>query len=61
MEVKQIHSMTQVDADAWNNLAGTAYPFMRHEFLLALEQSGAVCEHSGWAGAHLLVIEQKQS
>lgn len=60
MEVKQIHSMTQVDADDWNNLAGTAYPFMRHEFLLALEQSGSVCEHSGWAGAHLLVIEQKQ-
>jgi len=60
MEVKQIHSMTQVDADAWNNLAGTTYPFMRHEFLLALEQSGSVCEYSGWAAAHLLVIEQKQ-
>jgi len=52
--------MTQVDADAWNNLAGTTYPFMRHEFLLALEQSGSVCEYSGWAAAHLLVIEQKQ-
>jgi len=60
MEVKQIHSMTQVDAKAWNNLTGTAYPFMRHEFLLALEQSGSVCEYSGWAAAHLLVIEQKQ-
>ena len=52
--------MTQVDALAWNNLAGTAYPFMRHEFLLALEQSGAVCEHSGWQAAHLLVIKQNQ-
>ncbi len=60
MEVKQINSMTQVDAVAWNNLTGTAYPFMRHEFLLALEQSGAVCEHSGWLTAHMLVIKQNQ-
>jgi predicted N-acyltransferase len=32
MEVKQIHSMTQVDVADWNRLAGEAYPFMRHEF-----------------------------
>jgi len=60
MEVKQINSMTEIDAVAWNNLAGTAYPFMRHEFLLALEQSGVVCEHSGWLAAHLLVIKENQ-
>ena len=60
MEVKQIHSMTQVDAEAWNNLTGRAYPFMRHEFLLALEQSGSVCEQSGWSAAHLLVINKNQ-
>ncbi len=52
--------MTQVDAEAWNNLAGTAYPFIRHEFLLALEQSGSVCEHTGWTASHLLVIKQHQ-
>ena len=52
--------MTQVDAEAWNNLTGRAYPFMRHEFLLALEQSGSVCEQSGWSAAHLLVIKQNQ-
>ena len=60
MEVKQIQSLTQVSAEDWNNLTGSAYPFIRHEFLLALEQSGSVCEHSGWLAAHLLVTQQGQ-
>jgi predicted N-acyltransferase len=60
MEVKQIQSLTQVSAEDWNNLTGSAYPFIRHEFLLALEQSGSVCEHSGWLAAHLLVTQYGQ-
>lgn len=55
MEVNLINSLTQVDAEAWNELAGVTYPFMRHEFLLALEQSGAVSEQTGWLPRHLLV------
>ena len=60
MEVKQIHSMAHVDAAAWNRLAGNAYPFMRHEFLSALEQSGSVCKPTGWLPAHLLVMNDDQ-
>ncbi|MGZ5006313.1 MAG: GNAT family N-acetyltransferase [Methylobacter sp.] len=57
MEVKQIHSIEQVDGTAWNRLAGDSYPFLRHEFLSALEQSGSVSEQTGWQPAHLLVID----
>ena len=57
MEVIQINSMSQVDSSSWNQLAGDAYPFLRHEFLLALEQSGSVCQQSGWIPAHLLVLD----
>ena len=60
MEVQQIHSMAQVDAADWNRLAGNAYPFMRHEFLSALEHSGSVCEQTGWSPAHLLVLDDGQ-
>jgi len=60
MEVKQIHSMAQVDCANWNRLSGEAYPFLRHEFLLALEQSGSVCEQTGWAPAHLLVSDDRK-
>ncbi len=56
MEVKLLESLSQVDAASWNGLAKGAYPFLRHEFLLALEQSGAVSEKSGWLPRHLLVF-----
>ena len=52
--------MAQVDAADWNRLAGNAYPFMRHEFLSALEHSGSVCEQTGWSPAHLLVLDDGQ-
>ena len=52
--------MTQVDYAAWNDLAGDAYPFLRHEFLLALEQSASISEQTGWNPAHLLVLNNHQ-
>jgi hypothetical protein len=60
MEIKQINSMTEVDAISWNKLIHNKDPFLRHEFLLALEQSGSVSEQSGWLPYHLLVEENHQ-
>lgn len=60
MEVKQINSIAQVDCTVWNLLAGIAYPFLRHEFLLALEQSGSVSGQTGWEPAHLLIVDENE-
>lgn len=60
MEVKQINSMKQVDSADWNRLTGDAYPFLRHEFLLALEQSGSISEQTGWVPSHLLVMDKDE-
>jgi uncharacterized protein len=60
MEIKQITAITQADSEAWNKLVGDGYPFMRHEFLLALEESGCVSTQTGWLPRHLLVTENKQ-
>ena len=43
----------EIDADAWNLLAGNDYPFLRHEFLRALESSGSTGAASGWQPLHL--------
>ena len=56
MEVKQIDNIAQADALSWNRLVGHAYPFLRHEFLAALEQSATVCQATGGSPAHLLVM-----
>ncbi len=46
-------AISGVAPDAWNALAGDTYPFLRHEFLLAAEQTGCVAEDAGWAPRHL--------
>jgi hypothetical protein len=50
-----LDSIAQIDAPRWNALAGSAQPFLRHEFLLALEQSGCAAARTGWDPKHLLI------
>jgi predicted N-acyltransferase len=50
-----LDSIAQIDAPSWNALAGVAQPFLRHEFLLALEQSGCAAPRVGWAPQHLVI------
>ena len=37
-----------IDPREWNALAGTTCPFLRHEFLAALEHTGCVGPGTGW-------------
>ncbi|CAG7857796.1 hypothetical protein MCAMS1_02756 [biofilm metagenome] len=57
MEIKQIIDINQVNRDTWNNLVGDGYPFICHEFMSALEDSGCVSEQTGWQPRHLLLSE----
>lgn len=40
-------------AQAWDRLVGANDPFLRHAFLLGLEQSGCVGQGSGWVPRHV--------
>jgi len=45
-----------VDAEQWNALLAqqpSANPFMRHEYLLALHESGSACADTGWRAQFL--------
>jgi len=44
----------RVSAADWNSLGATPYPFLRHEFLRALETAGCLGERYGWIPQHLL-------
>jgi predicted N-acyltransferase len=50
-----LSSIAQIDAQRWNALAGGAQPFLRHEFLLALEESGCAAPRTGWEPEHLVI------
>jgi predicted N-acyltransferase len=50
--VQVIDDFSQVDAGEWNGLLalqGAPTPFMRHEYLLALQASGSAVPETGWA------------
>ncbi len=55
LEVRTLDSIDTVSADDWNRLSGTDNPFLRHEFLAALEHSGCVGKAQGWLPRHLVV------
>jgi hypothetical protein len=46
-------SIADIAAGEWNQLAGDACPFLRHEFLHAAEHSGSVAPAAGWIPRHL--------
>lgn len=54
-----IDSIEAVAAADWNAVAGTDYPFTRHEFLSAMEASGATTADTGWQPHHCLVYRDR--
>ena len=52
--VRVVDSLAQVDAAEWNALAGR-HPFVRHEFLSALIDTGCASAATGWLPQFLLV------
>ena len=50
--IPSVHALAR---DEWNTLAGDSFPFLRHEFLAALEDSGSVGGASGWETHHLVL------
>jgi predicted N-acyltransferase len=55
--VRVVRSLADVDAQQWNSLVGRGAPFLRHEFLLALELSGCATPATGWDAHHLLLTD----
>jgi uncharacterized protein len=54
-----LKSIADVDAASWNALAGPNQPFVRHEFLLALEKSGCAVPRTGWSPRHLVLEDAR--
>ena len=52
MQIDFIHSISDVSPADWNQLWSSDYPFIRHEFLLALEKSGCTTARTGWKPSH---------
>ncbi|MGA2839711.1 MAG: peptidogalycan biosysnthesis protein [Steroidobacteraceae bacterium] len=53
--VRFLESIADIDAASWNALTGCEQPFVRHEFLLALEASGCASPRTGWTAQHVVL------
>jgi predicted N-acyltransferase len=54
-----LSSIAQIEAASWNALIGIGQPFLRHEFLLALEDSGCTVPRTGWTVRHLVIDDAR--
>jgi hypothetical protein len=52
--IKIFSSIKEISRSAWNHLITqeNASPFIRHEYLMAMEESGSVCSKTGWTPCH---------
>ena len=57
MAVRVFDRIQDIAPAAWNALSGTDNPFLRYEFLAALEASGSVATQTGWQPQHLTMWE----
>lgn len=61
VRIDSVESIGHIPADSWNQLHGAHYPFLRHEFLLALEESGCASVATGWSPCHLTLHNDQQT
>lgn len=57
MNIKIHTSIAEIPAVFWNALVQDNNPFLRHEFLNAMERHGCVGEKFGWLPRHIAVYE----
>ncbi|HFQ92114.1 MAG TPA: N-acetyltransferase [Chromatiales bacterium] len=57
MEIRAHTGMEEIPAGQWNALLTRDQPFVRHEFLHALEAHGCVGQAFGWLPRHVTVSE----
>ncbi len=60
MQVKICQHINEIDPLQWNHLIEDNHPFLRHEFLLALENNGCVGEKFGWLPRHIALYDNDQ-
>ena len=58
IQTQFINDINLIDRQQWNTVAGTHYPFTRHEFLSALENNDCLGQKWGWLPHHLAAYRE---
>ena len=57
MRTAVVNQVKDIPLDDWNRVSGTGHPFLRHEFLSALETNGCVGDAHGWWPQHIVAYD----
>lgn len=57
MKLTLLNGVDEITADQWNAVSGTGNPFLRHEFMAALERNNCLGEQHGWLPHHLAAFD----
>ena len=57
-KLERLTTLRAIDAAAWNALAGDC-PFLKHEFLHALEQSGCIGDATAWQPCYIVARDER--
>tara|TARA_Y100000590_G_scaffold57412_3_gene60389 strand:+ start:5468 stop:6634 length:1167 start_codon:yes stop_codon:yes gene_type:complete len=61
MKIHFLESIKNIDEGTWDGLVNSDYPFMKHSFLLCLEETKCVGEGTGWYPFHMLVKDEDKT
>ncbi|MEE9333168.1 MAG: GNAT family N-acetyltransferase [Granulosicoccaceae bacterium] len=61
LQLEVRHSLSDVTEQSWNALNVLQNPFLRHEFLAALEQTGCLGQTTGWFPRYFLLWNNNHS
>lgn len=59
MKIETLYSMSEIPQSEWQRCLGSAYPFLRYEFLCSLEEQRCTTAETGWKAMHLRGVDQK--
>lgn len=57
LSARIVEHIADIPADTWEKLAGDDNPFVSHQFLHALEETGCATNEAGWLPQHIVVEE----
>ena len=57
MKIEFLDSIERIDKEKWDRAINNQYPFLKYEFLKALEITKCVSPEEGWTPLHLVVSE----
>lgn len=60
MKIQFLQSINDISAKKWNCIIKAEYPFIKHQFLQALEDSQSACGKTGWIANHAIIEQNSE-